>query len=290
MIEFFKNIVPRVLAYSKDLDEKEIFVEKPWIFIDEKSNHHEYIFMRDGRLVMSLNGIVTIGNWELMPNKKLMINRVADTIMLQKMFVNDALLLLQKSGTSEMPFTLINEKVIPDLDAITYLTNLEVSKIDELPFESSRFKVLIRDDGIAQSTNQVSIFDKVGNANGDVISGIFRTNKKNVQEFIEVKNGEIFNIFFIFNYSYNGKVITIRQKSVYSIQSGDLIQNHKMTDMPVNEKVDLRNELGELISLSINDDGIVYSTHIVSEKIIVFASAILLIAILIATLIAIFYR
>ena len=87
MIDFVKNILPRVLNYSKDLDEKEIFVEKPWIFIDESNNHHEYIFMRDGRLVMSLNGAVTIGSWELMPNKKLMINRLVDTIMLQKIWM-----------------------------------------------------------------------------------------------------------------------------------------------------------------------------------------------------------
>lgn len=286
MIDFFKNILPRVLTYSKDLDEKEIFVEKPWIFIDENNNHHEYIFMRDGRLVMSLNGAVTIGSWELMPNKKLMINRLVDTIMLQKMFVNDALLLLQKSGTIETPFTLINERVIPDLDAISYLKSLEGEKEETLPIEASKYKVFIRKDGIAEVKYQVMNFDKVGNIDGEVVSGTFRTNKKNVQEYIEVKNGEVFNIYYVFKYTYNGKEISIKQKNIFGIQRGDMVENYKIANLPVGESIKIKDINDNFVSLRIDNIGYVTSTYDGSDSILIVISLILLIVLLFAILVA----
>lgn len=255
MIDFFKNIVPRVLAYSKDLDEKEIFVEKPWIFIDENSNHHEYIFMRDGRLVMSLNGIVTIGNWELMPNKKLMINRVSDTIMLQKMFVNDALLLLQKSGTSEIPFTLINEKVIPNLDAVEYLESLESSKSEELPESDSKYKVIINKKGIAIAKYQILKGDLVGNSEVELIKGVFRSNNKTYEEYIVVDSGVVTEIYYAFAYTYKSQNIRINQYNPYALQKGDFIDLVSKVKLPVNVNLTLIDRNKNMYNVVVNEEG-----------------------------------
>jgi hypothetical protein len=63
MQQYLKNFIPRLNQFSRTLDQIESFVDKPWIFIDEKNNKHTYIFQRDKSLIMSLNGIVEmIGN------------------------------------------------------------------------------------------------------------------------------------------------------------------------------------------------------------------------------------
>jgi len=255
MIDFVKNILPRVLNYSKDLDEKEIFVEKPWIFIDESNNHHEYIFMRDGRLVMSLNGAVTIGSWELMPNKKLMINRLVDTIMLQKMFVNDALLLLQKSGTSEIPFTLINEKVIPDLDALGYLESLDNEKTLEINYTESKYKVLINKKGIAEARYQVMKDDLVGNQDDEIVNGTFRTNNKKFQEYINVNTGLVIDIYYLFEYKFNAEKILIKQVSFYAMQKNDIVVDFDKTNLPVNKTVSLMDTNKQLYNVIFNTEG-----------------------------------
>jgi hypothetical protein len=78
-----KNLIPRLIQYSKQLDKVENFVDKSWLYLDSNGDNHEYIFMRDFRLIMSVNGTVVTGKWELLPNGKLLIDRVSDKIMLK---------------------------------------------------------------------------------------------------------------------------------------------------------------------------------------------------------------
>lgn len=128
MIEFLKNIIPRIQKYSKGLDKIEVFVDKtePWIYIDENGGHHQYIFLREGkRLIMISNGITKIGKWELLPTKQLLIDHVTGPVTLDELFVNKALLILKKAGTDDNPFVWISREEIPDLNFNSYLTNFE---------------------------------------------------------------------------------------------------------------------------------------------------------------------
>jgi hypothetical protein len=130
MREFLRNIIPRIQKYSKGLDKIEVFVDKtePWIYVDDEGNQHQYIFMRDKRLIMSYNGIVKTGTWELLPTNQLLINRVNDEIILEHLFVNKDLLILKKTGRNDNPFILINKVEIPDLNVEQYLSELEKKK------------------------------------------------------------------------------------------------------------------------------------------------------------------
>jgi hypothetical protein len=128
MIEFLKNIIPRIQKYSKGLDKIEVFVDKtePWIYVDESGLNHQYIFLRDNRLLMTSNGSTKTGKWELLPTKQLLIDRNSDQIILDHLFVDKALLILKLSGVNERPFILINTEEIPDLDVLAYLKNIEI--------------------------------------------------------------------------------------------------------------------------------------------------------------------
>ena len=71
----------------------------------------ECSFLRDQRLIMSVNGMVVTGKWELPPNGKLLINRLSDRIVLNHQFIDYALMILQESGSDEDPFLLVGKSV-----------------------------------------------------------------------------------------------------------------------------------------------------------------------------------
>jgi hypothetical protein len=64
MQTYILNILPRIVSFSETLDKKETFIEKPWVLIDEAGNKSQYIFNRDGRLLISVNGMGHEGTWE----------------------------------------------------------------------------------------------------------------------------------------------------------------------------------------------------------------------------------
>ncbi len=64
MINYVKNLLPRLQQYSKKLDQTSIFIDKPWVMIDDDGNYHHYSFQQDGRLIMVFNGIAKVGSWE----------------------------------------------------------------------------------------------------------------------------------------------------------------------------------------------------------------------------------
>src|ERR1700740_1073147 len=102
MLPFVKNLLPRLVQFSNRLDQTSIFIDKPWIMIDEKNNYHNYTFHKDGRLMMRLNGIVKYGAWEyLSGSNSLVINRVTDIILLNQVFIQDGLMLLKKDGLTD---------------------------------------------------------------------------------------------------------------------------------------------------------------------------------------------
>ena len=83
MFEYIRNIIPRIQQFSGQLSHIETFVDKPWVLIHASDNTHEYLFLRDRRLILSLNAIFTEGRWELLPTGKLMVNRVRDQTLLE---------------------------------------------------------------------------------------------------------------------------------------------------------------------------------------------------------------
>ena len=128
MKEAIRNIIPRILGLSKRLDLIESFVDKSWVYIDYDGKHHEYNFMRDNRLIMTINGTALIGSWELLPNGKLLIDRISDKIVLKNQFIDDAVMILQRSSSENDPFLLVDQDKVPDLDVIKHLQIIEEKK------------------------------------------------------------------------------------------------------------------------------------------------------------------
>lgn len=126
---YLTNLLPRIKQFSQDLDKKEVFVDVPWVIIDEQQNQQKYIFKRNGELLMSLNGQVTVGRWEyLSAARSLLVDRNTDKILLNQNFIDTAVMVLKKDGMKDENLILANEILLPDLDVVRHLKNLFYQK------------------------------------------------------------------------------------------------------------------------------------------------------------------
>lgn len=126
---FLNNLIPRVKQFSNTLDKKEVFVEIPWVIVDDNLDQQKYIFQRNGDLIMSLNGEVNIGRWEyISAAKSLLIDRIKDKILLNLNFVDSSVMILKKDGFKDENLMLANEILLPNLNVLGYLQKLFYSK------------------------------------------------------------------------------------------------------------------------------------------------------------------
>ena len=127
MIDYLKNIIPRIQNASKQLDQIEVFVNKPWVMIEEGSTDHiEFLFYHDKRLLVTKGGIGEWGKWELTPtNDRLILTYSTKTIKLQKAFIDDAIMAIKLSGSDDPTMLFINSDRIPDLNYRNYLNEVE---------------------------------------------------------------------------------------------------------------------------------------------------------------------
>ncbi len=101
----------------------ELFVEKPWAMFEEGTNELlEFEFFRDGRLLVSRGGVGEWGKWELTPsNNNLVLDYNMSVSRLQSAFLDDRVMLLQKSGSQDPPIAFIDQRKLPELNLYLYL-------------------------------------------------------------------------------------------------------------------------------------------------------------------------
>lgn len=258
MIEFLKNIIPRIKQYSKGLDKIEVFVDKtePWIYVDEHGGQHQYIFLReDRRLIMIFNGVTKVGKWELLPTNQLLIDRISDIITLDHLFVEKALLILKRSGTDDLPFVLISREEIPDLDVEAYLENFEREKeVIGIPQGDIKYKVL--------KSGKISgpIFYKglkIVTDNGDILSGTYNTTQFDNTQFVVIENNIIVKVFYKIEYRYNGQKFTIEQNEYDTPTKGDCIIDYSFLILPLNQFFEIKNSSNLLFQLKCDQNGII---------------------------------
>lgn len=271
MIQYIKNLLPRLHKYSQDLDVIEVFVDKPWVYIDFTGNHHEYVFMRDGRLLMSLNGTVTEGKWELLPTKRLLINRIVDQVMLNKMFINQDILMLQKNGTEDDPFILINQNEINDLDYLCYFKRLEEKLIIEEE-EANISPRITKNKMVAGSDLKIGLV--LYTENDVLMTGTYRhLSIKN--KFFEIINNEIKQIYYIAEYKckINGNlgVLKLKVANLGWVVKGDIILDQGNLELPFYEKFEITDVNNSSMKIKIDTElTIVHSSDIEMNRILIF--------------------
>lgn len=191
MPTYLGNLLPRLQQYSQTLNRRELFIDHPWVHIDEQGNKQQYIFERDGNLIMSLNGIVKHGRWRFIPaDNSLLIDRTpTDSILLNHSFLNAGICVLQKDGFINEPWIMVNKNVVPDLNVERYLRSLlpENRNLRQLPVEGSYLLYRRNRDGDSLIGKEVLTEDH------GVVNGIFKSSTDNA--YYEISSGRITRLF-----------------------------------------------------------------------------------------------
>lgn len=255
MWKYIFNIIPRIQQFSAQLSHVEVFVDKPWILMDEDQNNHEYVFLRDNRLIMSLNGNCVTGSWQLLPTGKLLINRVTDEIMLQHTFIDEGILVLKKSGSNEHPFMLINEEIISDKDPVGYLRKVEANRLNYDLYKTSD-GILINNSN--SSTGNFDLGSTLTDENGNLINGVLES-ISDERKCIDVLNGVIQLKYFKGEYRSNQGIKILTKQSLRTrLQIADQISNYKeIKDLDSNKLFDNNNYDREYRKLKFDDRGFI---------------------------------
>jgi hypothetical protein len=129
---FINNIIPRLRRFARSVEIREALVDKIWEIFDDPENLHDYQFLRDQRLIMTYNGDVKFGQWEILPGRRLLIKRDNDNpINLLYDFSINGVVLMKKAGNNQAPFLLYDKNVIPNGNIIGYLLDLEKGRLVE---------------------------------------------------------------------------------------------------------------------------------------------------------------
>tara|TARA_B110000977_G_scaffold197427_1_gene279928 strand:- start:721 stop:990 length:270 start_codon:yes stop_codon:yes gene_type:complete len=65
MKEYLKSWMPKIKNYSLELDKLSKLYNQPWMLINEFSDFIKIIFQEKGKLIVSKNGVVSDGDYEL---------------------------------------------------------------------------------------------------------------------------------------------------------------------------------------------------------------------------------
>lgn len=208
---YIESLIPRLRGFSENLDRKEIFVDIPWVVVDEDSNQQKYIFKRNGELVMSLNGQVTIGKWEYLSTAKvLLIDRIQDKILLNQNFIDPAVMVLKKDGTKDGNLFLANEILLPDLNIAGYLKELFYQK------NYIRVKKLTSGEFV-----EIDLYDKVS-IEGEPISDGFIELADSENKYV-IQDSKIFKILSKVEHNTNMGKIVVEQNVYTKMAIGDFV-------------------------------------------------------------------
>jgi hypothetical protein len=128
MKEFLKNILPKIIKFSKKLDNKSILCDYPWIIWETENalNQKKIIFKKDNEIIYSDKGNVIKGKWEYLPSANSLYIEYGEIKKLcNQAFIDDFVLLLKIDSEEEI-LPLVNESKIgriKDFKIYKYLNN-----------------------------------------------------------------------------------------------------------------------------------------------------------------------
>ena len=221
MKEHIKSLINRLSNFSQKLDNKALFIDKKWVLIDNEENRHSHIFKRDGKLIMSINGKVQLGTWEYIPEaESILILRESDSLLLNHVFFDKALMLLKYDGVSNNDyFILADQNQIPDLDIVNYLKLLDHKNRGEdvIPLLNGGFLVM-------DNSEIIAIDDIISN------NGFYFDEKLN--QAFEYKDGKI-KKYYLKKYKSKNTVFLIAQKIKGDYHIGDFVFSDDL--VPLND-------------------------------------------------------
>lgn len=137
MKAFIFDLVNKLQRTSNTLDAKAILCNKTWRVFSDTGEKEVYIFMEDGKLVISVNGAAVIGSWMYIPaNQSLVISGNNQNFLVHPIICNNVLA-LALDGSNQCCFLLDSTKAelesIQSLKSIESYINKNANKLPLLP-------------------------------------------------------------------------------------------------------------------------------------------------------------
>lgn len=212
MMDYIKSLLHRLQQYSSSLDQKEIFLDQPWILIDDTGDRHNYIFERSGNLIFSINGKVTNGSWRyITASKALLITSSGEQFLLKSVFVDKGLMFLKLDGSPDKPWIFANENLIPDLDIQRYLLNVLIRKM-----QLTRCKINGETAFSREESGSNIYYDKDVQLLNTKIRYVDGKNAV-------IRDGKIVRVFYTEIYSSDKGRLSVEQSSANVVNVGDFV-------------------------------------------------------------------
>ena len=219
MKEYLSHLLPRLIEFNDSLDRKELFVEQPWVYIDENRNKQQYIFRRDGKLIISFNGDVRIGTWEyISATDGLLIDRGTDKVLLKQRFIDRGVLLLRKDNLFDDCFLLVTQKIAANLDVNKYLKDLRDLVITRIGRNSVPL-----DEGMAleYESDSLAIGSNVYVNHKPASTGTYRS--EDGETMVAVEDGRVTELKYQKRYPTREGQITVIQSYEFKLAIGDKV-------------------------------------------------------------------
>lgn len=212
MIDFLKNIIPRIKTFSEELDSLTKLYDQPWVLMNdlEKKDFVKIIFNQDNKLLISKNGNVSTGSWQIFTTaKSLLLNIENNQTLYNQVFIDPGILILKPDGFSNDLFILANQNKIPDFDIIKYLEEKYLKKDNSINHKAEPRKGSLKiktEKVLLQNGEELTISsDKYNRVRAKAdINGIMPKNDfyrlKNEDVVYNIRNGEIINEFYLEKY------------------------------------------------------------------------------------------
>jgi hypothetical protein len=121
MKAFIFDLVNKLQRTSNTLDAKAILCNKTWRVFSDTGEKEVYIFMEDGKLVISVNGNVDMGTWMYVPANQSLVITGKQNYLVHPVICNNILALVV-DGTNQCAFLLDDTK--RELEAVKSLQNI----------------------------------------------------------------------------------------------------------------------------------------------------------------------
>ncbi|WP_316817312.1 hypothetical protein [Pedobacter nyackensis] len=134
MKTYISDIIPRLGKYSKELANLTLLAEKHWVALNPLlSQKHMYIFRRNSELLITTDGQVEKGKWELISNDSLLLDVGDSSILFRHGFFDENILALKVDGRNEYAFFVTESKFNSGLNSIESVNEFLKEKYVEKP-------------------------------------------------------------------------------------------------------------------------------------------------------------
>lgn len=216
MKTYIAEIIPRLIRFSKKLDDLTKLTNQHWVSLSEiEDSKKVYIFRDNNQLIISDNGIVEKGSWEFLGNNTILLETKKISLLLKHGFFDENIIALKIDSTDSYIFFVNENKYDFELNSIDdVLSFLEKKYLNENNIfgddsNEKMLKLSIPEYKILSITEKRVLFQlrtkvfKIQFSDGKI--GEIFLNVKNNEAYFKVKSENSFltDYYYYINFDYS---------------------------------------------------------------------------------------